>query len=263
VKIEFFKYQGTGNDFIMLNNFSGKFDQLSIHQIKQLCDRRFGIGADGLIKINQSEKADFEAEYFNADGSKSFCGNGGRCSVAFAAEQKIITSKETTFDAIDGLHSAKIVGHQIELQMIDVNSIFHTDECSILDTGSPHYVWFEENIDEVDMVQFGQLIRYSDAFSENGINVNGVEVLGKNHIKIRTYERGVEAETLSCGTGATACSLVFACNSALSGQQTIQIDVAGGKLQVSFNRTNEEEFENIYLVGPAQFVFSGMFTLEN
>jgi diaminopimelate epimerase len=257
VLIEFFKYQGTGNDFIMLNNFSGAYDHLSVNQIVQLCNRKFGIGADGLIKINKSDKADFEVEYFNADASKSFCGNGARCSVAFAAEQKIISTSGAQFDAIDGLHTAKILGDQIHLQMLDVDSVFQTEDCSILDTGSPHYVWFEKDLDHVDMFKVGQMIRYSDAFQENGINVNGVEVLGKNHIKIRTYERGVEAETLSCGTGATAAAIVFACNSGLVSNQTIAVDVEGGKLQVAFKRVDNEHFEDIFLIGPAEMVFNG------
>jgi diaminopimelate epimerase len=263
VKIEFYKYQGTGNDFIMLNNMLGKYDALTPKQIQLLCDRRFGIGADGLIKINVSSipEVDFEVDYYNSDASKSFCGNGARCSVAFAIQQGIVSS-ETTFNAIDGIHAASKEGELIHLEMQDIDNVFHADSCSILDTGSPHYVWFEEDIEAIDIDKVGKTIRYSDAFWEEGINVNGVEILEKNHIKIKTYERGVEAETLSCGTGATACAIVFACKTNLVGQQIITVTVEGGELKVSFNRIHTEVFRTIKLIGPAEFVYKGEFNLK-
>ncbi len=248
----------------MLNNMLGEYDGLTNSQIQLLCDRRFGIGGDGLIIINATTIADvdFEVDYYNSDASKSFCGNGARCSVAFAIQQGIVVA-QATFNAIDGIHAAKKEGDLVYLDMQNIDSIFHTDSCSIIDTGSPHYVWFEQDIDAIDMDKVGKTIRYSDAFFTDGINVNGVEIIAKNHIKIRTYERGVEAETLSCGTGATGCALVYATKANLVGQQTVKVDVEGGALRVSFDRVDTEVFENIKLIGPAKFVFKGEFNLED
>jgi len=174
MKIYFSKYQGTGNDFVMLDNLNGDYDGLTIEQIQKACDRRFGIGADGLIKINRSDIADFEVDYYNSDGSKSFCGNGARSAVAFA-ETLGINVQNTTFDAIDGLHNASKTSEIVALEMKDVTSIEKLDSDYILNTGSPHYIQFIEDIQSKDIVQFGKEIRYSDRFKTDGINVNLVQ----------------------------------------------------------------------------------------
>ena len=201
--MKFYKYQGTGNDFVMLDNRSGKWDNLSIESIQKLCDRRFGIGADGLIKINNAEDVDFEVDYYNSDGSKSFCGNGARCSVAFANFLSIFKNNKTVFTAIDGLHEAEIDGDIVKLKMGDVDSINNDGDDSVLDTGSPHYVKYVRDISNFNVFAEGNSIRNSENYQEKGINVNFVENISDDEIFVRTYERGVEDETYSCGTGVT------------------------------------------------------------
>jgi diaminopimelate epimerase len=256
MKILFYKYQGTGNDFVMLDNLNGNYDDLSIDQIQKLCDRRFGVGADGLIKINKHKQLDFEMDYYNSDGSKSFCGNGARCAVAFAAELGIDV-KETRFLAIDGPHSAFKIGDQIRLEMSDVDGIEEWNDAYIVNTGSPHFIKGVDNLNDRDIVSFGKEIRYSEPFIKDGINVNLIERTGRNDIRIATYERGVEDETLSCGTGATACALV--CSHLLEefGEQYIRVKVKGGELLVGFCRQRDGSFDHVTLSGPAVFVFKG------
>ncbi len=254
--VHFSKYQGTGNDFVMLDNLSGKYDDLSIEVIRFLCDRRFGIGADGLIKINSHETADFEMDYYNSDGSKSFCGNGARCSVVYAETLGLDVSI-TTFSAIDGLHHASRIGEVVSLQMKDVSEISSRGKDFVIQTGSPHYVRFTNHIDLVDIVDFGKEIRFSPEFSAEGINVNLVQVTSDKKLIVNTYERGVDDETLSCGTGVTACALAYGFQNNLIGKQLIDIKVKGGELKVSFLQKNQGEFIDIQLIGPAKFVFSG------
>jgi diaminopimelate epimerase len=257
MQIEFYKYQGAGNDFILLDNFSGKYDELTIFQISKLCDRRFGIGADGLIKINKDENSDFEVEYFNADGSKSFCGNGARCSVRFVNEY-MFKRDVYSFNAIDGYHTAQLNSKNVSLEMRNVNNIEQgSDDTFVLHTGSPHFVKFTSGIDEENILEYGRSIRYNDFYREQGINVNLVEVMDINNLKIRTYERGVEDETLSCGTGITAAAIAYAYSLDLKGDIHIFIKAKGGDLEVKFFTKNKEEFENIRLIGPAEFVFNG------
>ncbi len=261
MKLNFSKYQGTGNDFILIDNLSGEFDKLEIPQIQYLCDRKFGIGADGLIKINKSEIADFEVEYFNSDGSKSFCGNGGRCAVAFARKINLIENS-TTFDAIDGIHTAYFQDKDVCLKMIDVHEIQTHDTDYELYTGSPHYVKFVENALDVDVLKEGRKIRYAPDYNDEGINVNFVEVLNQSELEIVTYERGVENETLSCGTGITASAIAYSIKTQLNGFQEIKIHTKGGKLNVKFNKTSKNSFEEVFLIGPAQFVFEGIIDLN-
>lgn len=256
MKICFEKYQGTGNDFIMLDNLNGQYDDISIAEIQQLCDRRFGIGADGLIKINAFPTLDFEVDYYNSDGSKSFCGNGARCAVAFA-QTLGIDVQNTCFMAIDGEHSAQKTSDIVALDMNPVDLIKKENANFILHTGSPHYVHFVEDVESSDVVQMGREIRYSEPFKSEGINVNLVEQLAENSIKIRTYERGVEDETLSCGTGATACAIVVGLLSEKIGMNQIEVQVEGGRLIVSYENTGDGKFTNIKLTGPAEFVFKG------
>lgn len=256
MKIQFSKYQGAGNDFIMLNNLDGRYDGLTLSQIQFLCDRKFGIGADGLIKINKSTEANFEVDYYNSDGSKSFCGNGARCSVAYAGTLGL-DIHQTNFTAIDGLHRGEKVGSQIKIEMQDVKSISHLKDAFSLNTGSPHYVKCVDDLDQHDIVEFGKTIRYSAEYKAQGINVNLMERMDDRSIRVETYERGVEDETLSCGTGVTAAALVFSELRQDIGEQSINVSTKGGNLLVSFVRSKEGEFSSISLTGPATFVFSG------
>ena len=256
MKIEFHKYQGTGNDFILLDNLEGQYSSLTLSQIQFLCDRKFGVGADGLIKINANANSDFEVEYFNSDGSKSFCGNGARCAVAFA-ETLGFSISETQFLAIDGLHTARKTGDLIALNMADVKHVQSAEKDFILHTGSPHYVKFVADLSLENVYTTGREIRYSEQFSKDGINVNLVEMQSDGSLKIATYERGVENETLSCGTGATACALVSSLMHNRIGSNNIKVAVKGGELQVKFINMDNAEFSEIQLIGPAVFVFKG------
>ena len=254
--IHFQKYQGTGNDFVMLDNLTGQYNDLSIAQIVQICDRRFGIGADGLIKINKHDSLDFEMDYYNSDGSKSFCGNGARCSVAFAKTIGIDVLN-TRFSAIDGEHSAQMKDETITLDMLPVNFVNQVNKSFIINTGSPHYIRFVENLENENIVSIGKEIRYSEPYFKEGINVNLVERVTANSIIIATYERGVEDETLSCGTGATACALVVGFSENRIGKNEIAVQVKGGDLKVDYEYLGNGSFTNIKLIGPAEFVFKG------
>ena len=256
MKISFSKYQGTGNDFVMLDNLNGQYDSLTIPQIQLICDRRFGVGSDGLIKINSHNSSDFEVEYFNSDGSKSFCGNGARCSVAFA-ETLGVNVSDTSFLGIDGLHKASKNQDVISLEMGDVSEITKIENDFVIYTGSPHYIRFIDAINDLDIVQFGKKVRYSEEFKNEGINVNLVEIVNANNLIVNTYERGVEDETLSCGTGVTACVLAFAYQTQLLGEHKVSVKVKGGNLSVFFNQETLGKFTTIHLIGPGQFVFSG------
>jgi diaminopimelate epimerase len=258
MEIPFVKYQGTGNDFVMIDNRSGKWNDLSINLIRSMCDRRFGIGADGLIKINAHTDLDFEVDYYNSDGSKSFCGNGARCAVAFAKTKGINTS-HTHFMAIDGAHEASHVGEIVSLLMNNVNAVSTGNNDYILNTGSPHFIRFIDDVEHFPVYEEGFAVRYSETYKKEGINVNFVQVTGDRQLYVRTYERGVEAETLSCGTGVTAAALAFAAKNGLFGEQTIGIQTPGGQLQVQLDRTGEAAFEQIYLIGPAVSVFEGVY----
>lgn len=253
--MQFFKYQGTGNDFIMIDNRSAIFIPTT-EQIAYLCHRRFGIGADGLILIEKDANYDFRMVYFNADGNEgSMCGNGGRCAVKFAYDLGMF-EQSTTFIAVDGEHKASVEGEIVSLKMIDVNTIEHHDTYDFLNTGSPHYVAFKSNLSAIDMYSEGKAIRYADEWvKRGGTNVNFVEVMGENEISVRTYERGVEDETYSCGTGVTACGIVGFLNHGLT--PPIKVNVLGGELKVDFIAQSPTQFTAIYLIGPAKMVFRG------
>ncbi|WP_300665840.1 diaminopimelate epimerase [Fluviicola sp.] len=255
MELSFVKYQGTGNDFILIDNRSGEWNQLRISDIQKLCDRRFGIGADGLIKINSIEGYDFEVDYYNSDGSKSFCGNGARCSVAFAHELGVLKDS-VRFMAIDGEHEAVKSNNLVYLKMNDVSTIDTSQKDFVLNTGSPHFIHFTDNVADFDIVAYGKQIRYSDIYKEEGINVNAIHQLGENSFEIRTYERGVEDETLSCGTGVTAAALALGEKNTVSGEFEYRVKSQGGDLSVKFTR-NFNGFSNIWLIGPAVFVFKG------
>ncbi|ULQ57391.1 diaminopimelate epimerase [Flavihumibacter rivuli] len=258
--LHFYKYQGTGNDFVILDNRKGEYEGLSTRQIHFLCDRRFGIGADGLMLLNKKEGYDFEMKYYNSDGHEgSMCGNGGRCLVKFAFHSGIVRTNYV-FSAIDGDHHAEIDEHGIvRLKMKDVDQVLEHHGDAVLNTGSPHYVKAVRNLAEFDVFHKGREIRNSEAFREEGINVNFVEVQSKDEIMVRTYERGVEDETLSCGTGVTACALVNYHNE--YGFNDVTVHTRGGRLSVEFDRNEDGTYTNVYLCGPAEKVFEGDITL--
>lgn len=253
--LHFYKYQGTGNDFVILDNRKGLID-FTREQVAFLCHRRFGIGADGLMLLNPHSQYDFEMKYYNADGGEStMCGNGGRCLVKFAAEMGIIKS-DYRFLAIDGEHEASIEtnGH-VALKMNDVDSIQSEYNHHILNTGSPHYVEETENVMTLNVFERGRAIRYSNDFRDEGINVNFVEQANEpDTIIVRTYERGVEDETYSCGTGVTAAALVSYHNE--NGYNFVNVKTKGGMLAVEYDKI-DESFQNIWLIGPATKVFEG------
>lgn len=260
--MKFFKYHGTGNDFILVDNRNGQFPfQTSL--IERLCDRRFGIGADGLITLNSAPGFDFGMRYFNSDGHEStMCGNGGRCIVAFADYLSLAPSK-SRFLAADGEHFGTVLGRDgstttVRLSMNDVEGYRKHGEDFILDTGSPHLVRFIHDVENTDVVNVGRELRYHNDFQPGGINVNFVEER-KGYIFVRTYERGVEDETLSCGTGITASSLAYA---ALKGSEmgVIPVTTRGGKLNLSYRRKGNG-FSEIYLEGPAARVYEGMINI--
>ncbi|MUU76824.1 diaminopimelate epimerase [Winogradskyella sp. HL2-2] len=251
----FYKYQGTGNDFIMVDNRLQIIDKTNIKGIERLCDRRFGIGADGFILLENDEKSDFKMVYYNADGNEStMCGNGGRCIVAFAKFLGIIEN-ETEFIAIDGLHNAKVEDGIVHLQMQDVSKIELFDTHQFLDTGSPHHVEMVSNISNYEVKSNGEKIRYNEPYNEAGSNVNFVEQLSNDNFAVRTYERGVEDETLSCGTGVTAVAIAMHKTGKTESNQ-INLNTQGGQLKVTFNSSNGG-YNNIWLVGAADYVFKG------
>ncbi|MBS9523567.1 diaminopimelate epimerase [Litoribacter ruber] len=258
MNLEFYKYQGTGNDFVMVDDRQNAFGLQNLPLINSICDRKFGVGADGLILIRNHPEYDFEMVYFNSDGTQSMCGNGARCAVAFSHFLGII-SEETHFLAIDGPHKAVYKDDIVHLEMNDVPGIAKDGEEYFLNTGSPHHVKFVADVAHYPVVEEGANIRYSSKYSPRGTNVNFVEVLDDQDLNVRTYERGVENETLSCGTGVTACALV---HGSLSGQNHIRIKTLGGALEVKFKKEDEDRFTEVVLSGPARQVFQGSIAID-
>ena len=254
MKFKFSKYQANGNDFIIFKNFSKEFPKKH-NLIKKLCSTRFGIGADGVIFIENCKESDFKMVYYNSDGRLgSLCGNGARCSAKFAFDENII-SKQTKFMAYDGLHHCKIDKNLVHLSMNDIDNIRTIGDDIVIDSGSPHYVKIVQNIKKTDVFKNGKKIRNSKLFKKEGINVNFVQIKSKNAYRIRTYERGVENETLSCGTGATAVAVAMHyLNKTYSNK--IEISSEGGKLCVEFNQ-NKKKYFDIFLIGEVEKVFLG------
>ncbi|HQG38592.1 MAG TPA: diaminopimelate epimerase [Chitinophagales bacterium] len=257
MKIVFYKYQGTGNDFVIIDNRELIFPKENHALIHQLCDRKFGIGADGLMLLENTPDSDFRMVYYNADGNEStMCGNGGRCISAFAYTLGV-TQEKGNFIAIDGLHQFEINNDIVRLQMIDVKEIKQDSIVAddyVLFTGSPHYVSFRSDIDKLDIISEAHKIRYNETFSKEGINVNFVQA-DNGKVQMRTYERGVEDETLSCGTGTVAVALCFATQNQLE-KGTVDIQTPGGQLAVSFVLKNNT-FTEVWLEGAAKQVFEG------
>jgi diaminopimelate epimerase len=259
LKLPFYKYQGAGNDFVLIDqrhrHYLKRADQATI---EKLCDRRFGIGADGLMLLQKHPKYDFEMIYFNADGRESsMCGNGGRCITAFAHHLGMIGDK-CQFLAIDGEHAAivKDNGDWIELQMIDVPKVEKGEGFYVLNTGSPHFVQFVPQIEGLKVFEEGRKVRYSERFAKEGINVNFTVALSQS-IEVATYERGVEDETLACGTGVTAAAIAYYLENPSKTRTIVPIQAKGGKMEVRFEPNERGGFENIWLCGPAKRVFAG------
>ena len=253
MKIHFSKYQGAGNDFIIIDNRNDQFESSNNKLIKTLCDRRLGIGADGLMLLNASVDYEFEMVYYNADGNLgSMCGNGARCIVDFAKQLGLFDS-ECTFIAFDGPHYAQWTDKYVRLKMSDVNHIESIDGDCFMDTGSPHYVSFVDDVSSLDILTQAKSIRYNERFKSEGTNVNFVQLLN-DAISIRTYERGVESETLACGTGAVACAIAAYENGNID-SNSILVKVLGGELEVDFMHNGS--FTDVFLTGPYQEVFKG------
>lgn len=254
--VDFVKFQGAGNDFVMINLMTNNLI-LTEQQIGTLCNRRFGIGADGLITISRSEAAQFRMTYYNCDGRlASFCGNGGRCTAAFAYSLGI-AGKTMTFEGFDGIHHAVIIeadgdDYAVELSMRDVSQFGFRNHDLIVDTGSPHYVTQVEDAGGIDIIAEGRRIRYDKSVSENGVNVDFVEKR-KDRLFVRTYERGVEDETLACGTGVTASAMAA---SLWFGWNNVDIETPGGNLNVKFDKSGNS-FTNVRLTGNAVASFRG------
>ncbi|MFL2638899.1 MAG: diaminopimelate epimerase [Flavobacteriaceae bacterium] len=255
MNIKFQKFQGTGNDFIIIHNKDLLFPYENNSLIEKLCDRKNGVGSDGLILINPSTNSDFEMVYYNSDGFLgSMCGNGARCSVKFAQIHNLINNN-TSFVAYDGNHDASIENNIVSLSMKPVNNIKIFNDDLFLDTGSPHYVKVVEDIENLDVYNEGKSIRNNIRFREKGVNVNFVKIYSKDEFKVRTYERGVENETLSCGTGVTAVALAMF-YSGKTDSKNIKIKTKGGELTVTFDTSNLG-YTNIKLIGKVEMIFSG------
>lgn len=261
MQIEFFKYQGTGNDFILIDNRNMELS-LSAEQIAFLCHRRFGIGADGLMLLELEPGFDFKMVYFNSDGKESsMCGNGGRCITAFAGKLGLVNGK-CRFLAVDGPHDATLLENgTVSLKMQDVREIEENENFFYLNTGSPHYVQKVFDVENFDVFNEGKKIRYNDRFNAEGTNVNFIEKQD-DVLFVRTYERGVEDETYSCGTGVTAAALVAAITGISTGKNSCKIKTLGGDLEVKFDKVLEKNFYNIWLEGPAEFVFRGQIDIR-
>lgn len=250
--MKFVKYQGTGNDFVVVDNRSDWFPKSDLDLVRKLCDRKFGIGSDGLILLNNSSEFDFDMGFYNPDGSTSFCGNGSRCIIHYAHFLGLFT-ENCTFSAIDGIHHGKFGEKAIQVSMANVDGIEVADNWKLIDTGSPHVLIPSEDVLEADLMAQAHAIRYNDRFREKGVNVNLVQIRGDHHIRMRTYERGVENETLSCGTGVTAAALSVAS----VGKQLIEVETQGGTLSVRCVQNAPGIFTDIWLTGPVEQVYSG------
>ncbi len=260
MKVDFQKYHGAGNDFIIIDNRAAKLSHSDTAFYAALCHRHFGIGADGMILYEDHPELDFKMIYYNSDGRQSsMCGNGGRCIVRYAADNAFVKAKEVRFEAIDGIHDAVIHKDKIELQMQNVSAIEPVGEGYVLDTGSPHYVVLKHQDNGEDFIEEARRVRNGIRFKENGINVNFVRET-QDGAKLRTYERGVENETLACGTGVTAAALVLMKYAGKGSEVHLQAE--GGKLSVKAQREGDL-FKDIWLIGPAVKSFDGSFNTED
>lgn len=256
--VHFSKYHGTGNDFVMIDGREQETAHFDTSLIHRLCDRRFGIGGDGLIILEGSKRFDFTMRYFNADGREgTMCGNGGRCITAFAKRLGLLTT-HTTFEGIDGAHEASILPNgEIRLKLVDVKGIEQLEDGYLLDTGSPHFVSFVKKLEQLSVEHEGAKIRHQKRFGKGGVNVNFVEPgSDSNQIFVRTFERGVEGETWSCGTGVAAAAITTCFHSG-SDKSSYDVQTRGGRLNIAFRSSGEQHFTEIYLTGPALHVYDG------
>jgi len=257
MEISFYKYQGTGNDFVIIDNRNQTFPKSDTNVVAHLCDRKFGVGADGLLLLENHDTVDFTMVYYNADGNlSSMCGNGGRCIVHFANHLGIISEK-ARFEAVDGMHDASFTAAGVSLKMNDVFELRKEANCCFLDTGSPHHVEIVNDITNYAVFKEGRLIR-EDVYGAEGANVNFVEAKGGNTFAVRTYERGVEDETLSCGTGVTAVAIAMF-DMGMTPEHKVTLQTQGGDLVVSFEKT-KNGYQNVFLEGPAVQVYKGIWT---
>lgn len=265
MRIEFGKYEGAGNDFVIIDNREKRFEPQPA-LVAALCDRRFGIGADGLMLLEEERGADFRMRYFNSDGPEAtMCGNGGRCIALFAFHVGA-AGERMSFVAVDGPHRAEVLScggdaGRIALGMTEPHGLAEAEGGWFVDTGSPHYVRFVEDTERVDVRGEGRRIRHLPAFAgTGGVNVNFVEVTGEGRLKVRTYERGVEDETLACGTGAVAVA-VAASRAQFPQVRNFDVQARGGLLNVAFAAGGG--FADVRLTGPARRVFAGVLDTEN
>jgi diaminopimelate epimerase len=256
-KLKFSKYQGTGNDFVLLDNRDNHFNHANTKLIQHICHRRFGVGADGLMLLENSKTTSFTMRYYNSDGQEStMCGNGGRCIAAFAVKLGVCSDGESfKFDAVDGIHDAVVKGDVVSLRMVDVDGIDVSDDGMYLDTGSPHFVKFVSDPQKINVFEEGHYWRHHKRFSPGGTNVNFVGNKENGEIEMRTFERGVEDETWSCGTGAVASAMASAIR--LGKGNNFLMKVPGGELNVSFKKAGDLSFSDVWLKGMAKFVFEG------
>lgn len=255
--IHFHKYQATGNDFVIIDNREAKLS-FTNEQIARICHPKFGVGADGVMLIENHPSLNFHLEYFNSDGSKSLCGNGCRAAVQFASRLGLVNGK-ASFTAFDGAHAAEILpSGNVRLKMGDVSEVKKLGQDFYINTGSPHFIHFVNDVENFSVFEEGKKIRYSEEYRPGGTNVNFVEAQSDNTIFVRTYERGVENETLSCGTGVTAAALAASTKGYTS---PVRIKSLGGDLSVEFKTSQSGTFQEIYLVGPAKMVFKGQLEL--
>jgi diaminopimelate epimerase len=269
MNIKFFKLTAAGNDFVLIDNRKGIIKASAYPSLaKKLCDRRYSIGGDGLILLEKSALRDFKMKYFNSDGSHaSMCGNGGRSIAKFAYEIKA-AKQNMTFETDAGTINAKVKGNIVNLELynpkdlktgLKIKAADKNFAVDFINTGVPHAVIFVKNIEKIDVEKYGKIIRNDKAFKPAGTNVNFVQVLDNKHILVRTYERGVEGETLACGTGITASSII----SGVKGfaKSPVNVTARGGdKLKVSFDITktkSDVNVTNVYLEGPAVISFTG------
>lgn len=260
MQIPFSKYQGTGNDFVLVDNRDQRFPAENMTVIRQICHRKFGVGSDGLILIQPDNEADFYMNFFNPDGSQSYCGNGSRCALHFAQRIGMVGDR-SSFRAIDGIHEGRTNGHKVTTSILPVSPIEKRGDNFLINTGSPHYIVFCEDVESVDLIAEAREIRYNHEFKSAGVNVNFVQIIGEGQLKMRTYERGVEDETLSCGTGVTAAALAHLASAEVE-LSKVKVETRGGHLEVVAQKQRDGAFSQIALSGPVQETFTGTYTLE-
>lgn len=255
MEFTFYKYQGTGNDFVIIDNREAFFPKENTALVAKICDRRFGVGADGLLLLENHHSADFTMVYYNSDGNLStMCGNGGRCIVHFAQFLGVIT-QNTVFEAVDGLHEARVENDWVSLKMNNIENVKSSENYAFLNTGSPHHVEMVSDLESYDVFSKGRKIR-NEVYGKEGANVNFVEQVESDIFSVRTYERGVEDETLSCGTGVTAVAIAMF-ERGKTTENKITLNTPGGQLQVRFEKASSG-YKNVYLEGPATQVFKGI-----